>query len=66
MDKYGFKFNPYYRFVANTIIEGEPLTLVFHVDDVKAIHKDTKAVENLNSGLNLCKDIQILEMLSQR
>ena len=52
--------------MANTIIEGEPLTLVFHVDDVKAIHKDTKAVENLNSGLNLCKDIQILEMLSQR
>ena len=35
LDTYGFKFNPYDTCVANNIIEGEPLKIVFHVYDVK-------------------------------
>ena len=42
----GFKFNPYDPCVANKITEGEPLTILFHIDDVKAIKKDTMMVEN--------------------
>ena len=34
LDTDGFKFNPYNPCVSNKIIEGEPLTIVFHVDDV--------------------------------
>ena len=40
----GFKLDPYEPCVANNIIEGESLTIVFHVDDVKASHNDTKVV----------------------
>ena len=46
MDTYGFKFNPYDQCVANNIIEGEPPTIVFRVDDLKSIHTDTKVVYN--------------------
>ena len=42
----GFKFNPYDSCVTNKIIAGEPLTIVFHVDDVKSSHKDTKVLDN--------------------
>ena len=31
----GFKFNTYDPCVSNNIIEGDSLTVVFHVDDVK-------------------------------
>ena len=41
-----FKFNLYDPFVVNKNIEGEPLTIVFHVDDLKTIHKDTKVLDN--------------------
>ena len=42
----GFKFNPYETCVANKITEVEPQKIVLHVDDVKAINKDTKVVDN--------------------
>ena len=45
LDKDGFKFNPYDPCVANKIIEWEPPTIVFRVDDVKASHKNTKMVD---------------------
>ena len=40
----GLKVNPYKPYVDNNTIEGDPLLIVFHVDDVKEIHKDTKVV----------------------
>ena len=46
LETYGFKFNPYDPCVSNNIVEGEPLTIVFRVDDVKTIHEDTKVVNN--------------------
>ena len=41
-----FKFYPYDPCVAKNIVEGEPLTIVFRADDVKASHKGTKGVDN--------------------
>ena len=52
MDTYGFKFNPYDPCVANKITEGEPLTLVFHVDDIKASHKDKNVLENFKQWID--------------
>ena len=39
-----FKFNPYDPCVTNNIIEGETLTILLHVNDVKLSHKDTEVV----------------------
>ena len=47
----GFRFNPYEPCVANKIIRGYPPTVVLHVNDVKASHKDIKAVENFEQWI---------------
>ena len=39
-----FKYNPCYPCVANNIIEGESLTIVFRVDEDKARHKEKNVV----------------------
>ena len=40
----GFKINPYDPCVANKVINGEQLTVVWHVDDLKVSHKDKNVV----------------------
>ena len=40
----GFKINPYDPCVANKDIHGEQLTVVWHVDDLKVLHKDKNVV----------------------
>ena len=40
----GFKINPYDPCVANKVINGEQLTIVWHVDDLKVSHKDENVV----------------------
>ena len=40
----GFKINPYDPCVANKDINGEQLTVVWHVDDLKVSHKDENVV----------------------
>ena len=37
--------------MANSITEGESLTIVFHVDDIKENHKDTKVVEKFEKWI---------------
>ena len=46
MEIYGFKLNPYDPCVANKIIEGKPLKIVFHVDDLKASYEGKNMVDN--------------------
>ena len=48
----GFKFNPYDPCVANKIIEGKPLPIVFRVDDLKSSRNDTKVVDNFEKLIN--------------
>jgi len=41
----GFEFNPYDPCTANKMIDGHQMTVVFHVDDLKVSHKDSKRIE---------------------
>ena len=53
LTKLGFELNPYDPCVANKMINGEQMTICFHVDDCKLSHKSssevTKMVEILRS-----------------
>ena len=44
LTKLGFQINPYDACVANKTINGHQCTLAWHVDDIKASHKDPKVV----------------------
>jgi len=41
-----FKLNPYDPCVANKLVDGKELTLVWHVDDIKASHCSKQVVSN--------------------
>jgi len=43
--KIGFKLNSYDPCVANKMVNGNQLTVSWHVDDLKVSHKDSKAVD---------------------
>jgi hypothetical protein len=45
LESKGFKINPYDCCVANKIVNGKQLTVLFHVDDLKVSHKETKTVD---------------------
>ena len=45
LEKEGFKFNPYDMCVGNKEIQGSPLTVTFHVDDIKASHKKSTVID---------------------
>jgi hypothetical protein len=47
LESIGFKFNPYDACVANKMVRGSQLTVTFHVDDLKASHKDPKVIDDL-------------------
>jgi hypothetical protein len=42
-----FVINPYDPCVANKKIEGEQMTICFHVDDCKLSHRNTKVMDSL-------------------
>ena len=44
--EYGFEMNPYDPCVANKMVKGRQLTITWHVDDLKASHKDPKVLES--------------------
>ncbi len=48
----GFKLNPYDPCVANKMVKGKQLTIVWHVDDVKISSVDKQAVEDFIDWLN--------------
>jgi hypothetical protein len=43
----GFVMNPYDPCVANKMIEGDQMTICFHVDDCKLIHHKTKVMNSM-------------------
>ena len=45
LTKHGFQINPYNACVANKTINGHQCTLAWHVDDIKASHKDPKVID---------------------
>ena len=52
----GFIVNPYDRCVANKIINGSQMTVLWHVDDLKASHKETKVLEEFVQYLRTIYD----------
>jgi hypothetical protein len=48
----GFIINPYDMFVANKIIEGEQMTICFHVDDCKLSHRRKKFIDTMTEYLH--------------
>ena len=49
--KMGFEVNPYDPCVANKMINGSQMTVMWHVDDLKISHKDGKEVTNFIKDL---------------
>ena len=47
----GFVLNPYDPFVANKIVDGAQLTVVWHVDDLKVSHMDAGVVTKISVWL---------------
>ena len=48
---YSFKLNPYNPCVANKMVNGEQLTIFWHVDDLKSSHIDPKVNNKFYNGL---------------
>jgi hypothetical protein len=48
---YGFKINPHNPCVANKIVDGNQMTILYHVDDCKLSHVDPKANDDMITWL---------------
>ena len=44
LENYGFEVNPYDPCVANKIVNGSQMTVMWHVDDLKVSHKDDNEI----------------------
>ena len=53
LEEKGFKFNPYDPCVANRMINGSQHTIIFHVDDLKSSHIDSKINDEFENWLNV-------------
>jgi hypothetical protein len=51
LEQKGFKFNPYDPCLANRTEKGSQYTLLFHVDDLKSSHKDSKVNDQFDKWL---------------
>ena len=40
LESAGFKINPYYPCMANKMVNGSQITIIWHVDDLKISHRD--------------------------
>ena len=47
LESQGFVVNPYDPCVANKIVNGKQLTVVWHVDDLKLSHVDLKVIDQM-------------------
>ena len=52
--RYRFELNPYDPCVANKMVNGEQLTICWHVDDLKSSHINPKANDEFGNGLKTC------------
>ena len=52
LKKYGFTINPYDPCVANAMINGQQMTVIWHVDDLKVSHKDPKEIDKFATYLS--------------
>ena len=52
IEREGFKVNPYDPCVANKMVHGRQMTILWHVDDVKSSHVDPKVNDSFIDWLN--------------
>ena len=52
LNQWGFTINPYDWCVANKMINGKQLSIVWHVDDLKISHVDNKVVTGIIDQLS--------------
>jgi hypothetical protein len=52
LEEEGFTFNPYDECVANKVIDGKQLTVLWHVDDLKGSHVSGSVLDRFIKGLN--------------
>ena len=52
IESQGFKVNPYDPCVANKLVHGSQMTVMWHVDDVKSSHKNSKVNDSFIEWLN--------------
>ena len=52
LEKVGFECNPYDPCIANKIVNGKQMTIVWHVDDLKSSHVDPRVNDLFVSWLN--------------
>jgi hypothetical protein len=52
LKKHGFEINPYDECVANKMVNGKQCTVLWHVDDLKISHVDSKIVDEILAMLN--------------
>ena len=46
LEKVGFVVNPYNPCIANKVVDGSQMTVIWYVDDLKILHVKTKCVDN--------------------
>ena len=49
LKSYGFELNPHDPCAANEMVDGEQLTVCWHVDDLKASHEDSEVTDDFCS-----------------
>ena len=52
LERNGFQINPYDPCVANKMIDGEQMTIIWHVDDLKVSHKNPWKVTKIATLLS--------------
>ena len=56
LEEIGFEVNPYDPCVANKMVKGKQMTILWHVDDLKASHVDEKVLEEFVEYLRTIYD----------
>ena len=51
IERVGFKVNPYDPCVANKMVQGHQMTIMWHVDDVKSSHVDSKVNDSFGDWI---------------
>ena len=61
MEKQGFEVNPYDPCVANKKVNGEQMTVTWHVDDLKVSHKDGAEIKKFADYLRATYNGKLVE-----
>ena len=61
LKQYGFQLNPYDPCVANMMVDGKQLTVLWHVDDMKISHADPSVITKMIQWLKSRYDTILAE-----